>query len=460
MAGVLSMRLKKLHFVLLFGLLFLLWNFITYYNLAQTRVNPHPREQALAQKLSAVETELLKQAEENRKLLADLRLLRVRNAERDQEIALKAKAQRLHSRDGKVPLLNISDEKVQEREEILPILMIACDRTTVNRALDKLLDYRPSESKFPIIVSQDCGHAPTAEVIQKYVKSYNITHLKQPDLSNIALPASKKKWVGYYKISRHYKWALDQIFVTFNYPAVIIVEDDLDVSPDFFEYFSATYPLLKQDPELWCVSAWNDNGKKGMVSSEAELLYRTDFFPGLGWMIERKLYIEELQKKWPDTFWDDWMRHPDQRKGRQCIRPEICRTSTFGKKGVSKGLFFEKHLKFIELNTEFVPFTKMDLSHLLKENYDPMFRKKVYSAPMLTASQVRTGDLPMEKVVRVEYTGKDSFKRQAKQLGIMDDFKAGVPRVAYLGVVSFMVQERRVYLAPPSAWAGYDTTWS
>ena len=35
-------------------------------------------------------------------------------------------------------------------------------------------------------------------------------------------------------------------------------------------------------------------------------------------------------------FWDDWMRQPAQRLERACIRPEIPRTSTFGKIGVSK----------------------------------------------------------------------------------------------------------------------------
>lgn len=39
---------------------------------------------------------------------------------------------------------------------------------------------------------------------------------------------------------------------------------------------------------------------------------------------------------WIFRFWDDWMRHPEQRRNRECIRPEVCRTSTFGKKGVSK----------------------------------------------------------------------------------------------------------------------------
>ena len=91
---------------------------------------------------------------------------------------------------------------------------------------------------------------------------------------------------------------------------VIIVEDDLEVSPDFFEYFSGTLPLLRSkfyrvvsffchilprppiiietkylqhlvkfvvrsDPSLWCVSAWNDNGKNGLINpNNPELLYR------------------------------------------------------------------------------------------------------------------------------------------------------------------------------------------
>lgn len=36
------------------------------------------------------------------------------------------------------------------------------------------------------------------------------------------------------------------------------------------------------------------------------------------------------------SYWDDWMRRPEQRKDRACIRPEISRTRTFGKIGVSK----------------------------------------------------------------------------------------------------------------------------
>lgn len=112
--------------------------------------------------------------------------------------------------------------------------------------------------------------------------------------------------------------------------------DDLTVAPDFFEYFMGTFPLLRADKSLWCVSAWNDNGKVALTDeSRPDLLYRSDFFPGLGWMLTKELW-EELSVKWPKAFWDDWIRQPQQRKDRACIRPELSRTRTFGKVGVSK----------------------------------------------------------------------------------------------------------------------------
>lgn len=116
---------------------------------------------------------------------------------------------------------------VTPRQPVIPILVIACNRVTVRRCLDKLLQHRPSAELHPIIVSQDCGHAETAEVIRSY--GNQVTHLKQPDLSDIAVQPQHKKFQGYYKISRHYHWALNQVFKTLSHSSVVIVEDDLEV---------------------------------------------------------------------------------------------------------------------------------------------------------------------------------------------------------------------------------------
>jgi alpha-1,3-mannosyl-glycoprotein beta-1,2-N-acetylglucosaminyltransferase len=75
-------------------------------------------------------------------------------------------------------------------EQILPnggpviaVLVFACNRITVSKCIDQLLKYRPSREQFPIIVSQDCGHHPTTDVIESYgdeitrieVTSYTVT---------------------------------------------------------------------------------------------------------------------------------------------------------------------------------------------------------------------------------------------------------------------------------------------
>lgn len=75
---------------------------------------------------------------------------------------------------------------------------------------------------------------------------------------------------GYFKISRHYKFALEKLFMEYQFQSVIITEDDMNVSVDFFDYFEAMFNVMLLDSTIFCVSAWNDNGKKNLIES-----YRT-----------------------------------------------------------------------------------------------------------------------------------------------------------------------------------------
>lgn len=65
--------------------------------------------------------------------------------------------------------------------------------------------------------------------------------------------------------------------------------------------------------------------------------------------------------------------------------------------------------------------------HSFQDAYDERFRRDVYGAPLLSIAQVISGDRPEETVVRVQYSDRISFKTQAKQLGLMDDFKVSAP---------------------------------
>ncbi|ESN97622.1 hypothetical protein HELRODRAFT_85381, partial [Helobdella robusta] len=329
---------------------------------------------------------------------------------------------------------------------VIPVLVMACNRPSVNLIINRLLLLRPSLN-FPVIVSQDCSSQPTTDVIKSF--GDKIVFMQQPDLSDFKLPQRQDHMQGYYKIARHYRWALNQVFRKFKYKSVIIVEDDLEISDDFFEFFSASYIILKSDPTLWCVSAWNDNGKDGLVDEDGgDLLYRTDFFPGLGWMMTADVW-SELEPKWPITFWDDWMRNPEQRKGRACIRPEVPRTSTFGKIGVSKGQYFDKHLKYIKHFKKFVRFTELDLSYLLKENYDGLFTGQVYSSHLINFNDLDdVASLAKQASCRIEYNDEKEFIVIAKKLSIMDDFKSNIPRMSYLGIVSVVYHKVRIFVCP------------
>ncbi|KAK8383416.1 hypothetical protein O3P69_019063 [Scylla paramamosain] len=147
------------------------------------------------------------------------------------------------------------------------------------------------------------------------------------------------------RIAQHYKASLTATFNIF--PAArfaIILEEDLDVSPDFFSYFSQTLTLLEEDPTLYCVSAWNDQGYEH-TGSDPALLYRVETMPGLGWLLRRSLYKEELEPRWPTPEkmwdWDMWMRLGEVRRGRECIVPEVSRTYHFGSSGLNMNSFFQ-----------------------------------------------------------------------------------------------------------------------
>lgn len=208
---------------------------------------------------------------------------------------------------------------------------------------------------------------------------------------------------------------------------------------DALEYFRASLALMRRDPTLWVASAWNDNGHVAQHAN-ASALHRSDFFPGLGWLLTRELW-RELAPKWPVAFWDDWMRLDEQRQSRASIRPEVSRTHTFGAQGASGGQFYSQFLKGNQLSSESVAWQQQDLSYLERDNYDAWLDATIAAATAVP----RTARIEQEAakhsgaVLKVLYSGFAQFKPLAKQLAIMNDEKSGVPRTSYRGVVMLRI---------------------
>jgi len=215
-------------------------------------------------------------------------------------------------------------------------------------------------STWPIYISQQDNDEEVSKVIDRYVDgrrifkiAYNFSDIVQGQTPPVG------GWSSYDKIAHSYAFGLSYLFDKLFYPRVIVIEDDMEFAPDFFEYFAALAPVLESHPDkLLCVSAWNDLGQK-WFSGNPKALSLTNVFPGLGWMLTRRLWAEELRAIWPKTTWDEFMRDPAVAKGRKCIIPEVNRVYTFGELGSSHGELFERYLRTIHLNTHFVPFREL-----------------------------------------------------------------------------------------------------
>nr|AAI29136.1 Zgc:158130 [Danio rerio] len=193
------------------------------------------------------------------------------------------------------------------------------------------------------------------------------------------------------RVSQHYKASLT---ATFNlHPDAdfaIVLEEDLDISIDFFSFLGQTIHLLHEDDSLYCISAWNDQGYEH-TAEDPSLLYRVESMPGLGWVLKKSLYKDELEPKWPTPEklwdWDMWMRMPEQRKGRECVIPDVSRSYHFGIIGLNmNGYFHEVYFKKHKFNT--IPNVQMkNVENLKKDPYEIEIQNLLREAEVLDHSK-------------------------------------------------------------------------
>lgn len=221
----------------------------------------------------------------------------------------------------------------------IPILLLTCNRPSQLRStLESLLQVRKVE-RDNIIISQDGAMQEIADIANQYglklLQNKRDIHLRGGAAHD-----------GANRIAQHYKYSLSAVFNDdHRYDAVVIVEDDLLLSPDFYEYMLAVYPILLSDPSAFIVSAWSDNGFKATVNSnDSFALRRTDYFPGLGWLLTRSLYKKELEPNWPESHWDHWLRSAEVSRQRAIVYPHVPRSFHNGVRGTFMNL--ETHNKY------------------------------------------------------------------------------------------------------------------
>jgi alpha-1,3-mannosyl-glycoprotein beta-1,2-N-acetylglucosaminyltransferase len=296
----------------------------------------------------------------------------------------------------------------------------------LQRTLDALLAV-PGIDEFRVVISQDGADAAVADLAQRYVSQHDsfMSHVKHTD---------RPSWAnsGTMFLAAHYQRIMDLVFSgservvppkasqkstqdRYRADYAVLLEDDMLVSKDILHMFDQTAPLLTDSSyKTWCISSWNDNGFGDAFNLRPNKFLRTDFFPGLGWMLHRSLWTEELSKKWPRNHWDHWMRADAQHQGRSCIIPELSRNFNIGEQGAHVGRSeYDRFLRRISYYTGDSMVDFGDLSYLKYDAYSDQLKNLFNKAD--------------GKNVRLELYTRETFPELARRYNIWD----GAPRTQF-----------------------------
>nr|XP_053650769.1 protein O-linked-mannose beta-1,2-N-acetylglucosaminyltransferase 1-like [Cherax quadricarinatus] len=137
------------------------------------------------------------------------------------------------------------------------------------------------------------------------------------------------------KLFRYYRSVFQLAVNTFpDAPAVIFLDEDVEVSPDFFSFMSQTLWLLHADPTIYCINAFSFLPDMGRGRGP-QYVRRGEVQVSWGYAVTLN-FIREALKMWPhginglDIHTYDYWLYDKVRGERECIYPEVSRLRHYG----------------------------------------------------------------------------------------------------------------------------------
>ena len=336
--------------------------------------------------------------------------------------------------------LPFSFPQPEARCSTVVLLFTALRPWYLRRALRAIHRHWPEGRSTKLVISQD-GHEPATKSLARSLAP-EVDHW----IFNGPLEIPLKDWLKgrtpYYRIAQHFAFALKRAFSEKSVERVVILEDDIEVGADFFDYMKACQSVLAKNDDLLAASAWNDNGH--LPGHSPEKIHRTDCFSGLGWMLSRKTW-EQLAPLWPAAYWDEWIREPEITEGRQCLRPGVSRVTNFGRCGTGASQFFDRFIAPNVCQEEPLRWSEVTLSPLTRAAYRRQLHQRVAGSHELDKLT-----LPLSGDSRIRYSDEPDFNQIAEELGIVPGFRPHAPRTAFEGIVATPHGGHWLYLIPKS----------
>uniref|UniRef100_A0A915B6B5 Alpha-1,3-mannosyl-glycoprotein 2-beta-N-acetylglucosaminyltransferase n=2 Tax=Parascaris univalens TaxID=6257 RepID=A0A915B6B5_PARUN len=366
--------------------------------------------------------------------------------------------------------INVAKNHMRKQKRIA-VIVISCYRTALlRRVLNDISRLLPKSGKFGAFVSLGCDNSDTRQITEQFTnivliqpqrldssREINSTgygeELSAAFLARITTEHRKSllehgKRDELIRISAQYKYALNVVFDVFAYDYAILIEENSLISDDFFEYFLAGERLLSQDSSIFCITAWNDNGIPSLIERNNSLLWRNDFFSGVGWMIS-SLTWSDLSYQWAELFWDEWLRMKMHDQGKVCIRPEISRIA-IADDSSSREARRETEpygFKAVTLNVEPFNFTAANLDYLIREHYDVELEKTIGEAIIVEESDILNGLMNNNRShIKIYYSTTQRFERLSNFFKYVPYSQGDLCVTCYKGILRLHWHSSSVYI--------------
>lgn len=138
------------------------------------------------------------------------------------------------------------------------IAVLGCRRMDMLEQIVRSLSTMDSIAEYSVYVSLGCPESITRDEVislfQRRAISIPVTVLQFQDPQ-----AYVQNPLPFLRIQQHYVFILSELFDHRRHSHVIILEDDLQLSPSLLDFFRQTASLFEEDSSIACISAFNDN---------------------------------------------------------------------------------------------------------------------------------------------------------------------------------------------------------
>ncbi|CAM2710773.1 unnamed protein product [Rotaria socialis] len=259
----------------------------------------------------------------------------------------------------------------------------------------------------------------------------------------------------------HYEKSLNKALEL--YPtkdSVIVIEEDLILSPDFLYTLALLSETFQKDETIAGIQLWNPNSYDA-VNGSIDLIYRVDNLFGLGYQLKRTFYDKNMKVSFKECcskrVWDKW-KFSQTLPSSSFLMPDISRIF---RRPIDGNRMNTKYLEALfnrKRQTSLNPFPPLsNINTLRKESYDTFLTKSISSATLLKSLEpCDTLNLNMYNLIRNQNSSA-TFKYIYQQEST-DDVASLMPVLPcfglfpqeplglYLGVLRFSANKYQFYL--------------